>query len=108
MTLLSDADAKWRLSGKAGTAKQSHSGNRDALNRIKGGATASPAPHSPRQTPQPPKSRSQNQQVLNKIRSTQPAPAKTTTPQQRASRHSRQQKPPDKGLIGKFFDWLFS
>lgn len=111
MTVLSEADARWRLDGpKAGRQTPASTGsNQEALDRIKGRQTLA----APQISSTPPSS--SNQALLNKIRATQPAtPTRPSQAQpqptaRRTPSHTPPQKPkqPEKGLVGKIFDWIF-
>lgn len=121
MTVLAEADAKWRLAGSNGSAPTATDSNREALGRIK--VRTSPTPvvnvsvH-----PTASSSSSSNRAVLDKIRATsqqsaasrgQPAPRSQPTQTRPyaggapGSARSSQQKPAEKGAIEQFFDWLF-
>jgi hypothetical protein len=90
MTVISETEAKWRLAPASSKAPTPGTTNRDVLVRITGRATSSPASRAPA-TPS-----SSNKNVLDDIRRAQDAP----------SARPSYQRPPEKGLIAKFFDWL--
>lgn len=111
MTVLSEADARWRLDGpKASQQTSIYTGrNQDALDRIKG-KQISAVPSAPSAT-----ASSTNQAVLNKIRaSTQPAtPTRPSQTQPATGRRTTSYTPPpkqqqqEKGIVGKLIDWIF-
>jgi len=112
MTVLSEADARWRLAGPkaGGHVSVSAGSNKETLDRIKGRQTSA-APQASSAT-----SASTNQALLNKIRaSTQPsAPTKPSHSQpQTTVRRTPSYTPPtrpkqqEKGLVAKIFDWIF-
>lgn len=110
MTVLSEADASWRLSAPKGGRKVSVGSNQETLDRIKGRQTSatSNAPSAPSST--------MNQALLNKIRaSSQPtAPTRSAQAQPQPTilrtpgyTPPPRQQPQEKGLIEKIFSWLF-
>ena len=112
MTLLTESDARWRLSGPKTSRQVSVSAetNKEALDRIKRTQTSS-AP----QQPIAPAS-STNQAILNKIRSSSQPPSPTRPSSQsqplQPIRRTSYIPPPtpkqqEKGIVGKIFDWLF-
>lgn len=107
MTVISETEAKFRLTPPSMKGVQAHVSNLEALNKIKGRPTTSPKS----QTPAP--SISPNKNILNSIKRAQGG-AQSQLSQTKATpswQHQHQQtfspKPPEQGLIGKFFDWLF-
>lgn len=112
MTVLSEADASWRLSAPKGGRQVSVSvgSNQETLDRIKGKQTsaASHAPSAPSSTT--------NQALLNKIRAssqpsapTRPAQAQPQPTIRRTPGYTAppRQQPQEKGLVEKIFNWLF-
>lgn len=107
MNVLAEAEAKFRLAS-ASKAVTPLSANKDALDKIKGRPSSSPAIRAPAPAS------SSNQSVLDNIRK-----AQGTTPPRTAhspshgvqqppySGASYPQRPPEKGLLGKLFDWIF-
>ncbi len=100
MTVISETEAKFRLASTSSKPPTPRTTNRDVLAGITGRATSSPASHA-QATPW-----SLNQSVLNNIRRTQSAPSAASS-YQRPPAPSSYQRPPEKGLIVKFFNWLF-
>lgn len=114
MTVLSEADARWRLAGPkaGGQASVSTGNNKETLDRIKGRQTSA----APQASSAP--SSSTNQAILNKIRSSsqpsgqtrpmqprpQPQPNATRAPSHTPTPRPQQQ---EKGVIAKVFNWLF-
>lgn len=106
MTVISETEARFRLvpSAKASTTPSS---NKEALDKIKGQTSSS----QPKQAPAT--SSSANKGVLDNIRRTQGGAQ--SRPTQTASQGARQspygrpsyKQPPEKGLLGKLFDWIF-
>ncbi len=107
MTVISESEAKFRLT-PAPKATVPLPSNKDALDRIKGRTT----PSQPVQRVTSPTS--QNKNILDNIRKAQSGvqPRPSTPPRQPQyqspqSRSSYQRPPPEKGLLGKLFDWIF-
>lgn len=112
MTVLSEADANWRLAAPKGSRQASVSAgsNRETLERIKGRQTSAvPHAHSTSAS-------TTNQALLNKIRasspSTNPVRPAQSQPQPTIRRTPtytppQPQQPRKKGIIGKIFDWFF-
>lgn len=110
MTVLSEADASWRLAAPKGSRQASSSvgSNQETLDRIKGRQTPA-APQVPVAKPS-----TTNQAVLNKIRATsqptaptRPAQAQPTVRRTPSYTPPSRQKPQEKGLVEKIFNWLF-
>lgn len=110
MTVLSEADASWRLAAPKGSRQASSSvgSNQETLDRIKGRQTPA-APQVPVAKPS-----TTNQAVLNKIRATsqptaptRPAQAQPTVRRTPNYTPPLGQKPQEKGLVEKIFNWLF-
>jgi hypothetical protein len=112
MTVLSEADASWRLSAPKGGRQVSVSvgSNQETLDRIKGRPTsaATQAPSAPSSTT--------NQALLDKIRASSQPAAPTRLAQAQPQPTIRRtpgytppprQKPQEKGLVEKIFNWLF-
>ncbi|WP_179402383.1 serine/threonine protein kinase [Burkholderia guangdongensis] len=136
MTLLSEADARWRLAGpKAGApASRDIAANREILGKVQGSSRSKDAmqaarpslPSSSRPTPprpaSPPARVSPNQSVLNAIRASSAPPPTTRPTPPPASPGSRSkaptsstagrsigagQRPSQRGLLQRLFSWLF-
>ena len=124
LNVISDSEAKWRLTGPTPSAATPRSTtNRDTLDRIKSAGPNSvlvPTNRSNYGAQVP--SASSNQSVLNKIRSTGatatnssqarttpniPPAWSTSSNQPSGSQPRGQQKPPEKGVIEKIFSWIF-
>jgi hypothetical protein len=100
MTVISETEANWRLASASSKAPTAGTANRDVLVNIRGRTTSGPAS----QTPSPPSS--SNKDVLDKIRGTRAA--RSAAPSyQRPPTPPAHPRPPEKGLISKFFGWLF-
>jgi hypothetical protein len=125
MTLISESDAKWRLSGPTTSAPSfATSSNQEALDRIKG-RPATTVPIQPTATATVPSASTANREAIDKIRaSTRPAPTQTSRPTGRTTHipprqpppqssnqgyNSAPQRPPpkEKGVVEKLFSWLF-
>ena len=107
MNVITEAEAKFRLTPTSRAATPL-SANKDALDKIKGRSSPSPAIQAPAA------GLSSNQSVLNNIRKAQgtiqPQPTQTSSPGVRQppyNRASYPQRPPERGLLGKLFDWIF-
>jgi hypothetical protein len=99
MTVIAEAEAKFRLAPSSAQASIATSSNKGALDKIKGRTTFTPQP---KQAPVIP---SANKSVLDNIRKAQGGAQSRQT---QAPPHSaRHQKPPEKGLLEKVFDWIF-
>ena len=100
MTVISETEANWRLASASSKAPTAGTANRDVLINIRGRTSSGPAS----QTPSPPSS--SNKDVLVKIRGTQAARSATPS-HQRPPIPPAYPQPPEKGLMAKFFGWLF-
>lgn len=126
MTLIAESDAKWRLAGPvANTPTFTTSSNQEALDRIKGRPATASAPIRPSTTTIVSSASATNQAALDKIRaSTRPASPPTTPPTRKTPNIPPRQSPPqssnqgygstqnsqpprEKGVVEKFFGWLF-
>jgi len=114
MTILPEADARWRLSSPKGNSQPAPSigTNQETLDRIKGKPVSAPATFASSLAAASP-----NKAVLDKIRaSSQPAPTRrTAAPQPQPQPTSRQipgsaprpVQQPEKGIVAKIVSWLF-
>lgn len=126
MTLLSEADARWRLAGPTANAPAAPDipANREVLGKVLGssrlnGATplARPSPPSssrptpsPRPASPPPASVSPNQSVLNAIRASSAPPSsrpKASTSSTTGRSIGAWPSPRQRGLLQRLFSWLF-
>lgn len=102
MSVISEAEAKFRLVAPPTKTSTGPLSNRDALDKIKG----RPSPGQPKSTHLV--SSSPNQAVLDKIRGTRVGiPSTQQSANQPASGRVQIPQPPEKGLLGKFFEWIF-
>jgi serine/threonine protein kinase len=105
MSVISETEAKWRLTPFSSRIDQTGTSNKEMLERIKG--TTSPTTQT--RTP----SSSLNQNILNNIRAVQggaqsrPSQSNATTTQSQQPSINRQPKPPEKGLLDTLFGWIF-
>jgi len=112
MTVLSEADARWRLSSPKGSSQttQSIGTNQETLDRIKIKPVSTPATSATSLTLASP-----NKAILDKIRaSSQPAPTRTTaapqpqpTSRQLPGSAPRPVQQQEKGIVAKIVGWLF-
>lgn len=137
MTLLSEADARWRLAGPTANAPavRDVAANRAILGKVQDTSRsndamrlARPSPTPPFRPPPPPPTVSpstrvsRNQSVLNAIRASSDPPPPTRPAQQPTQRSSRPKgmirstgsgsigsvpRPPQRGLLQRLFGWLF-
>ena len=113
ISIISEIESKWRLAGQSTQSKTSSPSNQEALERIKGRASShnsTSVNNKFASTGHP--LVSSNQDLLNKIRATQ----RTSSSQSRStlSKPSTntggsypQQKPIEKSVVEKIFNWLF-
>lgn len=89
ISFLTQTEAEWRLSGQSKTSKPKSPNNSETLVRIKSDSTSSTSRSVATQpTSNNPRSVSGNQQIINKIKSTQSMPpqyTQTTTPRKHAT-----------------------
>ncbi len=111
LTVISEDEAKFRVSSPAPKGRQILTSNREALDKIMGRPTTSPTSRAPAT------STSANKSVLDRVRKAQggaqsqpaqPVPHKVIPSWQQQRQPSSIQKPPEKGLIAKLFSWLFN
>jgi hypothetical protein len=108
MTVISETEAKFRLAPSSAKVSTAPLSNREALDKIKGRTS----PSQPKQAPAT--SSSANKGVLDNIRRVQggvqsrPTPATSQSARQATYGRPANQQPPEKGLIEKVFDWIFS
>ncbi|MBI5791661.1 MAG: serine/threonine protein kinase [Rhodocyclales bacterium] len=106
MTVISETEAKFRLTPSSTKGATAPTSNKEALAKIKGGTS----PSLPTQAPAT--SSSANKSVLDNIRraqvGTQSSPTQTTSQGSWQPQRPRPsyQRPPGKGIIARFFDWL--
>lgn len=102
MAVITAEEAKFRLAGKAAKVSAGSSANKETLAKLKGQT----APSSGQSSGAP----SSNKDILKNIRQAQTGsqsrPTQPARPQPSRQVYSPQQKPPEKGIIGKFIDWL--
>lgn len=107
MTLISETEAKFRLAPSSVKVPTAPSSNRETLDKIKGQTL----PSQPKQAPAT--SSSANKGVLDSIRraqgGSQSRPTQATSQSARQAPYGRPsyQQPPEQGLLGKLFDWIF-
>ncbi|HDV6330181.1 TPA: serine/threonine protein kinase [Burkholderia cenocepacia] len=136
MTLLSEADARWRLAGPRAAVVRDIALNQDILGKVQDSSRSNDARQGTWPTP-PPSSRptppsrsipplpvrvSPNQSVLNAIRASSAPPPPPRSVQQPAQPSSRPKgmisstggrsigtapRPPQRGLLQRLFGWLF-
>ena len=108
MTVISDTEAKWRLTPSTTKSFTAGTSNKEALEKILGRTTPTPINHVPVSSSSP------NKSVLDNIRKAQgssPSRPTVTTPPPSARTTQRvqstYQRPQEKGLLSKLFDWIF-
>lgn len=121
MTIISETEAKFRLTPFSAKSIQVRPSNREALDKLKQPPTTSPTTQKNQTTAA---SVSRNQDILDSLRRAQggaqsqpsqtkaapPRPQQTPQPQrvqQRPQQAPANQKPPEQSLVGKLFGWLF-
>lgn len=115
MAVISEAEAKFRLTPSPTKSAPARSSNQEALGKIKGQAPARPSSNAPAAPSSP------NKNVLDNIRkaqggvqtrptATSSSPGSRPPPQPQRTQPSYQssyRRPPEKGLFGRLLDWLF-